>query len=450
MALVALVYAHHVASGAEPIAAIDVTGITSVHRQIRQCRRAGAARIVVMVERVGPALAAGLERARKEGAIEVVHGAPGVIGAIGDEDDVLSIDEGLVADDRILSAIVSAEGRAVIGTWPDGERRPESAERIAADRFFAGVARFRGDLVRIVAGRLGDWDLQATLLRAALGERSAMLVDVSGIEEYCADRRRIVPLQWVRAVDSASAHAAGREALAAAQKGVLDWPARFLHPPIENALTRLVLATAISPNMISVGVFLLGLVAIGCFAMGQLWAGLIIALVVGPLDGVDGKLARTRVEFSKYGDLEHVADKIVEYGCFFALAWHFDRAGSGGAWALSVFIVLFALAEAIQGEFFRHFVGRQLDDAGDFERRFRLVSGRRNTFFWTLVPFGLLDSWYGGYIAIAIYSAGTFFVMQARFFKRMRDYGSECSDRIAANFAKTAYDFLPQGKRSGK
>jgi phosphatidylglycerophosphate synthase len=452
MALVALLYAHHFPNGSnEPVAAIEVTGIASVRRQIRQCRRAGAARVVVVVERMTPRLAAALDLARADdSAVDVAHGAANAAAQIADEDRVLSVDEGLVADERALAHLLAAEGETVVATWSEGSERPIAAERIAADCFFAGIACFPGRLVRTIAVRLGDWDMQATLLRAALGEGGCTTVDMSAIPSYCPARRRDVRVQWARVTDARSAKEATDEALAAAQKGVLDWPARFLHPPVENVLTRLLLPTAVTPNMISIGVFVLGLVGLALFAAGQLWAGLVLALAIGPLDGVDGKLARTRVEFSRWGDLEHVADKIVEYGWFAALAYHFAAVGHGGAWALAAIIVLFALAEAVQGEFFRRFTGRQIDDAGDFERRFRLIGGRRNTFFWTLMPFAALDAWYAGFTAIAAYSAATFFVTQARFFRRMREYGSEHSAQVAANFDKTAYAFLSAPKSSAK
>lgn len=452
MALVALLYAHHISAGGdEPLAALTVTGIASVHRQIRQCRRAGASRVIVMVERMTPRLAASLERARNEDAgVEVVHGAAGVVSVISETDDVLSVDEGLVADERAYAAVVAAPGAAVIAVWTEGEARPIAAERIASDCFFAGIARFKGRLVREVAGRLGDWDMQATLLRAALGEATFTRVEVKSIPTYCESRRRVVPLQWARAVDVASAAAASGEALLASQKGVLDWPARFIHPRIENALTRLVLPTSLTPNMISFGAFLIGIVALVCFALGEMWPGLLLALAIGPLDGVDGKLARTSVDFSRWGDLEHVADKVVEYGWFAALAYHFHVSGHDGAWPIGVLIILFALAEAVQGEFFRRFTGMQIDDSGTFERRFRLIAGRRNTFFWALVPFGIADAWFAGFVMIAVYSAATFFVMQVSFCRRLCEYGSEHSARIAANFKASSYAFLPQVNQSDK
>ena len=112
------------------------------------------------------ALAAALDVARRaDPDVTVAHGAAAVANAVMDDDRVLSLDEGLVVDERAISAVVAGEGTA-IAVWPEGAERPIAAERIAADSFFAGIGCFPGRLVRTVAGRLGDWDMQATLLRA--------------------------------------------------------------------------------------------------------------------------------------------------------------------------------------------------------------------------------------------------------------------------------------------
>src|SRR3546814_17120825 len=111
-------------------------------------------------------------------------------------------------------------------------------------------------------------------------------------------------------------------------------------------------------------------------------------LFLGPLDGVDGKLARTRLQYSRWGDLEHVADKIVEYGAFIALGGYLSSpAGHSGPWVLAGITIAFALPEAVQGEFFNRFTGRPLDAAGVWQRRVRRFAGRPHTFFWRPVPF---------------------------------------------------------------
>src|SRR5690606_13703930 len=111
---------------------------------------------------------------------------------------------------------------------------------------------------------------------------------------------------------------------------------------------------------------------------------------------------------------------------------------------IAALITLFALAEAVQNEFYRRFTGQALDDAAPFDRRYRLVSGRRNTFFWTYVPFALAGAWYAGFVMIAVYSVVNFFVAQWRFFVNLQSYGRAVSRTIEANFQRTAYAFLPQ------
>src|SRR3546814_10309249 len=121
--------------------------------------------------------------------------------------------------------------------------------------------------------------------------------------------------------------------------------------------------------MVTLLTAVVGIAAIVCFAIGWLWAGLLLMLFLGPLDGVDGKLARTRLQFSRWGDLEHVVDKIVEYGAFIALGGLLSRTGGHyGPSVLAAMTIAFALAEAVQGEFFNRFTGRQIGRASCRER----------------------------------------------------------------------------------
>jgi phosphatidylglycerophosphate synthase len=289
------------------------------------------------------------------------------------------------------------------------------------------------------------------LIRAAATNKATTRIDIASIPLYAPNRRRDVPLTWALPTSEAEAKAATNVLVAAAQKGCLDWPARFIHPPIENALVRLFAATPVTPNMITLATGVIGIAAGVAFAYGWLWTGLILALITGPLDGVDGKLARTRIEFSKWGDLEHLLDKILEYGWYLAIAGHFAAVqGSALPWAVAALIILPALAEAVQGEFFRRLTGIQLDDAGDVERRIRVFAGRRNTFLWTLLPFAALGLWFAGFVMIAVYSVLTTIVAQWRFYTRLAAYGRDHGGEIAANLKATGYDFLPAGGASPK
>ena len=63
------------------------------------------------------------------------------------------------------------------------------------------------------------------------------------------------------------------------------------------------------------------------FASGHLWWGRVLALLVGVLDGVDGKLARTKFETTESGKSEHSLDYLIELSWWTALAYHFHESG---------------------------------------------------------------------------------------------------------------------------
>ena len=228
--------------------------------------------------------------------------------------------------------------------------------------------------------------------------------------------------------------------MAAAQKGALDWPAKWIHPAPENFLVRSLLSTFITPNIVTALTAILGFTATYFFAVGHLWPALILALLIGVLDGVDGKLARVKMLSSKIGQLEHLLDKLVEYSWYFGLAYYLASTNSdSGPWVLATLLVLFSWSEAVQGEFFRRMTGKQLDDAGPLERKIRLVGARRNTIMWGFIPFAIFDAWWLGLWIMAFFTVATFLVSNWRFMIRVRDYTAQQSSVIAKNFKGTEY-----------
>lgn len=423
----------------EPAGLGVVGGISLLERQVRMALKAGAAQVLV----VAPALTADLGARLSEEPAVVRLAQPEQLAErlVGETRPVLMLAPGLLIDERLVSALVADRSSPVLLAF--GGEPPAGAERLDSATHWAGAGLLPPALVARVAGGLGDWELSGTLVRAACEADAGRLL-VESLPTYAPARRRDAPMIWARPVDEAGRAAATDSVLAAAQKGCLDWPARFIHPPVENALVRLLLPTPVTPNMVTLLTALLGVAAIWLFAVGKPWWALGLVLLVGPLDGVDGKLARTRHEFSRWGDLEHVLDKVLEYGWILALAWWLSAAHGLAAWLAAVGIIVFALTEAVSGEFFRRFTGRQLDDWGPFERQFRLVGGRRNTFFWSLLPFAAFGLWWEGFLMILAYAALTFLVSHWRLLKAVGEYGSRVSGEVRANFAGTAYDFLPK------
>ncbi len=442
--LVALVSAGDAVPGQTRRGLCEVAGRTILERQVRLAFRAGAAGVIVL----GAALPADIER-RLVGLGRVIlcpSGAELARLLSGETGDLLLVEPGVVVDERLVEAV--ARGPAGAKVLVFDEAPPAGAERLGASEHWASVARMPCRNAADALASHPDWEPVGTLLRAVLAA-DAVLVPVASLPTYAEGRRRDVPFVWARPVSAGGRSEAEQQLLAAAQKGCLDWPARWLHPPVENAIVRLLWPTAVTPNMVTLATAVLGVIAIGLLATGALLPALVLILVIGPLDGVDGKLARTRVEFSRWGDLEHVLDKILEYGWFAALGWWFAGQGHGlAAWLIAAIIIVFAFLEAIHGEIFRRMTGRQLDDWGPFERHFRLVAGRRNTFFWTLLPFGVAGLWWEGFVALMGYASLTFAIAHWRFLFRLTAFVRQEAPAARRNLEATHYAFLP--KRSGQ
>jgi phosphatidylglycerophosphate synthase len=417
----------------ETQASLVAGGLTAIERQARQLARAGADALFAVDVVPLTQLPAGVTAITAAGVLEVVEA----------RDRVVTIAAGLIIDERAIAAVLAAPVPAML-VRDATQTGAEGIERLDALTFAGGVMTLSGAIVRRIASGLGEWDMESTLIRAAAEDPATTRIELSSLPTYAPNRRRDVPMLWTQPQSPNESRDAGDAVIAAAQKGCLDWPARFIHPPIEDALVRALAPTKVTPNQVTLATGMIGIIAGVAFACGQLWLGLGLALLTGPLDGVDGKLARTRVEFSKWGDLEHLVDKVLEYGWYLCIAYHFStETGSALPWAVAALIIIPAITEAVQGEFFRRLTGIQLDDAGDFERRFRLVAGRRNTFLWTWLPMAAAGLWFPGFVALAIYSVVTTGIAQWRFYKRLLAYGRAHGDRIAANYAATGYAFLP-------
>ncbi|WP_439532462.1 CDP-alcohol phosphatidyltransferase family protein [Polymorphobacter sp.] len=424
---------------AADVAGLVVAGLSLVERQARTLVRAGCAPVLLVGAEPLTPIPDGVEAV----STHALHAR------LAQDSTALAlvIAPGLVIDERAVAAVMAAGAPAILVS--DGTRvTPPGVERLDAHDLAVGIMAIPVRQLTEVVATIGDWDLGSTLIRTLAADTNVERVRLESITLYARDRRREVPMLWMRPMDNASARQAGNFVVAQAQKGCLDWPARFIHPWVEDALVRLLAPTPITPNMVTLFTAILGIAAGVALATGALWWGLGLALLCGPLDGVDGKLARTRQEFSRWGDLEHAIDKILEYGWYLCAAWWFaGQSGSALPWAIAALIILPALVEAVQGEFYRRMTGSQLDDAGLFERRARLVAGRRNTFLWTWAGFAAFGLWFEGFVAIAVYSIVTTGVAQWRFYKRLGHFAREGDARVSANYAATRYDFLVVASR---
>ena len=184
----------------------------------------------------------------------------------------------------------------------------------------------------------------------------------------------------------------------ATQKGVLDFPA-LVHAPIEKWLVSHLCRTSITPNQITFGTGVLGLCVTVLYAGGYLWAGVLVALVIGVLDGIDGKLARLKAQTTKLGKREHDLDYFIETSWWAALAYHF-HATSQIHYAYIIFAAFFVFdrLERLAKQAVQRRIGRNLDDFAPFDRFVRMVAGRRNIYTWLFTFFVVIGAPAPGFI----------------------------------------------------
>lgn len=193
----------------------------------------------------------------------------------------------------------------------------------------------------------------------------------------------------------------------ATQKGVLDFPA-LLHAPIEKWLVSHLCRTSITPNQITLGTGVLGLGVTLLYAAGYLWAGALLALVIGVLDGIDGKLARLKAQTTKLGKKEHDLDYFVETSWWAALAYHFHATGQI-RYAYVIFCAFFAFdrLERVAKQTIQRRIGRNLDDFAPFDRLVRIVAGRRNIYTWLFTFFLFIGDPAIGFIWLCFWGMGS-------------------------------------------
>jgi phosphatidylglycerophosphate synthase len=186
----------------------------------------------------------------------------------------------------------------------------------------------------------------------------------------------------------------------ATQKGVLDLPA-LVHSPIEKWIVSHLCRTSITPNQITLGTGVLGLTVTLLYASGHLGLGATLALAVGVLDGVDGKLARLKVQTTKIGKGEHALDYCIEMSWWAALAYHFQFSGQipYAYLAWGIFFVSDVVDRLAKWSVERR-LGRTLDDVSWFDRFVRYVAGRRNIYTWLFTFCLLLGTPANGFVLL--------------------------------------------------
>ena len=386
MALGALIAAYQEDDEGGLRALLPLAGQSLIEYQARCAFAAGAAPIVLIVERIPAALNEAFDRLRQDG-INVIAVSDGLEAASRFEAGalILLVGDGIVAHPQLAATLADQE-EPCIATLPDDPEH-ERFERIDAQSRWAGLAVVEGHMLASTAAMLGDWDLQSTLLRRTLQE-GAILVPLTPEEGE--------PLL----IDKAEQLDGFERAMMAASRGARrDFVSRYLLPPVEELATNHILQTRIRPAWLNWGALALTLVAAAAFLKGWPVAAVGLLLLSTPLDLIASRVATLRLRPLA---ATAIAPRLLWPAAGIALLglaiW---ASRNGGGWgAVVCAITAIAFAEAARTERPQGPLGGEI-----------WLFSRRNAIV-LLLPFAVLGAWNSGLAALALYAAGSFFLLQ--------------------------------------
>lgn len=259
-------------------------------------------------------------------------------------------------------------------------------------------------------------------LSAAIRRSESEIFDITSVITYQKKLRKDVDLWWIDVDTPADIVAAEDRLIENASKNPSDALAYYVHRPIENKLVQWIAAhSEVTPNQISVAVNVLAYTVTALFYFGYLLPASLLTFVVGVADGLDGKLARLKLAVTNVGSLEHSFDMLYEFSWIIALGLYLYRTDDIAVpLILAGLIVTFVAFYRNVYDQFGKAMGRSLDDAGDFERRFRRIAGRRNLYNVEILAGILIGVPLASLVAITAHSGLTALVYSLRAITHMR------------------------------
>jgi phosphatidylglycerophosphate synthase len=226
------------------------------------------------------------------------------------------------------------------------------------------------------------------------------VVDAAKQDDYIVSMRRDVRAVCFRMPLEQDRRLAERIILDSAQNGTLDLPA-YLHAPIETALISRLCRTPVTPNQITIAGLIIGCSATVAFVTGHIGLGILVALIFGVVDGLDGKQARVKIETTERGKWEHHFDYLIENSWWAAIAFYLWRSGQlPNAFYFFALLIASHLLDESAKRWAKMVKGRLLDDIAPFDRAFRLIAARRNVYVWILACGFLLHAFPQSYAII--------------------------------------------------
>src|SRR5712691_5909458 len=350
-----------------PAAQLPVGGIPLATRHVKELYKRGVREFYLCGV---TAIPSAIQQARLPDEV-VLHVVPLVgdalprqlQGLLSTPDDILFVRGDCLVDPRLFAELLS---RASPSWLP--------VPQATADTLPAAARLSHAQLDTWATAGLKQWLQHSPVLKPEM------------LDAYSPSHRGPVPFYVLTVTTPEEAEVATRTLIRAAQKRALDLPALLLDPVFENRLVFRLCNTRITPNQVTVFTTLLGACIAFLFLHGWLRLGITLAYVVEVLDGVDGKLARTKLQTSRLGEFEHVLDFFMEHAWYLTItSFLVTSTNDTQWWWIGGGLMVSDLLDNLLYYAGHVRLGKQLDELGPFDRGFRLIAGRRNIYAWMWV-----------------------------------------------------------------
>ncbi|MDE2729284.1 MAG: NTP transferase domain-containing protein [Gemmatimonadota bacterium] len=191
------------------------------------------------------------------------------------------------------------------------------------------------------------------------------------------------------------------------------WVSRHINRPVSTRISRWLVRTPVTPNMVTLATFLTGLAGAWSVLDGTYWSVLLGALlfqISSILDGCDGEVAVLTYRESKYGSwLDTITDNLTYLAFFAAVVWAYAGGsgetvirslglGSVAVVAASILVMYYYLLQTggsgslvrFNRAFAAHAVGRRRHFISRLLNLFRMMA-KRDFFTMLLLCFAVLD-----------------------------------------------------------
>lgn len=196
-----------------------------------------------------------------------------------------------------------------------------------------------------------------------------------------------------------------------AYKGVTDLVTKYAWPWPAFHVTRACASLGLSPNLVTTGSLVFVILAFWLFWIGAWIPGLLAAWAMTFLDTVDGKLARTTMTYSRWGNVyDHGIDLIHPPFWYWAIYEGLTRTGtgtgSGPDWlapALGVIVAGYVIGRIVEG-IFMHTFGFHIHVWKRIDSWAREITARRNPnmLIFTVCVLLTVPAW--GFLAVAAWT----------------------------------------------